>query len=238
VRITFDAIPPDDPRNLFGLPTILIASGNRDFASEELLAYEIGYRVQATEQLSLDIAAFYNDYDHLLTGELGTPIPEPPSAPTSLFLPVIGDNKMNGETYGAELAVDYQALDWWRLQASYSYLQIQLHLDSDSSDRWFEAAEGRSPQHQLSLRSVMNLPQNFELDVWGRSVDRLPSFNIGSYVTLDVRLGWKVHETIELSIVGQNLLDDHQPEFGMPFFIHTVPTEVERGVYGKIRWQF
>ncbi len=238
VRINFDVILPGDPTNPSGLPIIVTAFGDRDFESEELLAYEIGYRVQPKEWFRLDITAFYMVYDNLLTGEVGTSFPEPSLAPTHLVLPAIGDNKMDGETYGVELAIDYQILDWWQLQASYSYLQIQLHLDRDSSDIFFEAAEGRSPQHQTSLRSLMNLPKNLEFDVWVRYIDTLPSFSIKSYVTLDTRLGWKPHENVELSIVSQNLLDDHHPEFGEPFFVHSVPTEVERSVYGKIIWQF
>jgi iron complex outermembrane receptor protein len=68
-------------------------------------------------------------------------------------------------------------------------------------------------------------------------VDELPSQDMDSYITLDVRLGWKVRENVELSVVGQNLLDDRHPEYE-PEFIDTIPTEVERSVYGKVMWQF
>src|SRR6185503_2044517 len=37
--------------------------GNVDFKSEEVLAYELGYRSQVTDDLSTDLAVFYNDYD-------------------------------------------------------------------------------------------------------------------------------------------------------------------------------
>ena len=56
---------------------------------------------------------------------------------------------------------------------------------------------------------------------------------VDSYHTLDIRLGWRLNDNIELAIVGQNLIDDHHLEF-IPEFIDTAPTEVERGVYGKI----
>ena len=39
--------------------------GNPGLRSEELLAYEMGIRVQATERFSWDLAMFYNQYDRL-----------------------------------------------------------------------------------------------------------------------------------------------------------------------------
>jgi iron complex outermembrane receptor protein len=84
----------------------------------------------------------------------------------------------------------------------------------------------------------MDLPMDFELDSWLRYVDNLPSLDVESYITLDARLGWRPKENLEISIVGQNLLDDRHPEFGQPWFIHYVPTEVEHSVYGKVTWHF
>src|SRR5205807_8085996 len=47
------------------LPVIEAIFGSPLFRSEDLLAYEVGYRVQATSSFSLDVAAFYNDYTNL-----------------------------------------------------------------------------------------------------------------------------------------------------------------------------
>ena len=144
---------------------------------------------------------------------------------------------MKGETYGVEVAANWFALDWWRLQAAYTYLQMQLHLDADSGDTMSESAEGESPHHQISFRSSTDLPMDLELDLWVRYVDNLPTQNVGSYITLDTRFAWKPHKQLEVSIVGQNLLDNYHPEF-QPEIVDTSPTEVERSVYGKITWQF
>ena len=144
---------------------------------------------------------------------------------------------MKGETYGIERAADWRVLDWWRMQAAYTYLQMQLHLDGDSKDTLSEGAEGESPRHQVSLRSSMELIRDMEFDLWVRYVDNLPSQDVGSYITLDARLGRKLYKDIELSVVGQNLLDSHRLEF-KPEIFDTYPTDVERSVYGKITWHF
>jgi iron complex outermembrane receptor protein len=145
---------------------------------------------------------------------------------------------MEGESYGVEVALGCHALPWWRLQASYTYLQIHLHPDNDSTDVWSEGAEGQSPHNQFSLRSLMELPWNLQLDVWTRYVDNLPDFDVENYLTLDARVGCHLRENLEISIVGQHLFDNRHPEFGAPFFFSSIPTEVERSVFGRITWRF
>jgi iron complex outermembrane receptor protein len=217
--------------------TLVSLFANRDMESEDLLAYELGYRTQASDELFLDIAGFYNCYDDLWTLEPGEPFVELSPSPPHLVLPSFADNKMSGETYGVELAAQWQATDRWRLDAAYSFLRMDLHLDADSGDTMLSQAEGKSPRHQFSLRSAVDLRENLELDWWLRYVDGLPSLGVGSYVDLDVRLGWQPREDLELSIVGQNLFESGDPQFG-PSFVGNTATSVERGVYAKATWHF
>ena len=61
--------------------------------------------------------------------------------------------------------------------------------------------------------------------------------DIDDYIELDLRLGWKPGPGVELSIVGQNLLDSRHGEF-LPDFIATQPTEVERSIFLRGIWKF
>src|SRR5207248_11629112 len=62
--------PPPSISTLFPYTTLFRSVfGSHQFNSEDLLAYELGYRVQATKNLSLDIATFYNNYSNLRTAE-------------------------------------------------------------------------------------------------------------------------------------------------------------------------
>ena len=221
------------PSTLFpGSPATLgVIIGDNNFDSEVLTAFEIGYRTQPTSHLSFDAAAFYNLYYDLLTIESGTPLPD-------LTIPISVRNKMNGASYGVELAARWQALEWWNIKGSYSYMDLQLHTESDSNDTITENGfEDDIPNHQFSIRSMMDLPGNLELDSWIRYVDSVPSLNVDSYVTLDARLGWNMTEKIELSIVGRNLLEKRHKEYGPSSLIDTQVTGVERSVYGSITWR-
>lgn len=229
------AIPPGTPDNPLPLPVVLFMVGNPDTGSEELIAFEFGFRTQLTDGIFADISAFHNHYDDLTTLEADDWLIDTWSDSTYCAVPYHLEGKMHGYIYGAELMADWRVLNWWRLQAGYAYLQVQLSTDEDSDDIWSEAWEDESPHHQFSLRSSTDLTRELGLDVWTRYVGN--SLNTDSYISISARLGWKLRRNLEVSIVGQNLLDNHHPEF-IPDFYDAWPTEVERSVYGKVSWHF
>ena len=237
LRLNQAVIPPGTPSNPAPLPVVLAVIGSHQFNSEDLLAYELGYRVQATSNLSLDLATFYNSYSGLRTAEPGTPFVEPPQAPTDIVIPFVAANKMSGGTYGLELFADWKVVPKWRLAGSYSYLQMNIHKNSDSLDPIPDNPNGSSPRHQWYLRSSVDLPKHFELDTTLRFVDHLPSLNLPNYYSLDAHLGWRPVTSLELSIGGQNLLNNWHLEF-LPDFVNTSPTVVKRSVFGSITVKF
>lgn len=237
LRLNSAVIPPATPANPTPFPAVVAVFGSHQFQSEDLLAYELGYRVQATNSFSADIATFYNNYSNLRTAEPGAPFLEGSPAPTDIVIPFVAANKMSGGTYGVELFADWRVAPKWRLVGSYSYLQMDIRKNSDSLDPTADSPNGSSPRHQWYLRSSIDLPKHFEHDTTLRFVDHLPSLNIPSYYSLDSHLGWRPVSTVEFSIGGQNLLDNHHLEF-IPDFINTAPTEVKRTVYGSITVRF
>ena len=237
VRVNASVIPPFTPSNPGPLPAYVTLFGNPNLKSEELVAYELGYRFQATKRLSFDIASFYNVYDHLRSAEPGMPSVQTSPPPPHILFPIVVYNQLKGKTYGVEVAGDWRPLEWWRIQASYTYLQIKLS-GSESLDSTAHVDEGRSPRHQFHLQSSMDLRRDLECDLNFRFVDKLPDFNVKSYASLGVRLAWKPCPNLELAIVGQNLLSNHHAEFKGEAIMSSLPTEIERGVYGKITWRF
>jgi iron complex outermembrane receptor protein len=218
-------------------PTVVSVFGNDDFHSEELLAYEVGYRVQPDRRLTLDIAAFYNDYDRLRTVELQGIAPDPSLPGTPNVATVLLENLAEGETYGAELSANWQMTDWWRWRGTYTFLRAQLHAKPGSNDANAEQDESTSPHHQFSIQSALDLPWHLQLDGLLRYVDQVTDARAPSYLSLDLRVGWQPLKNLEISVIGQNLLDDRHPEFA-PTVIPTQRTEVQRGIYGKLTFRF
>lgn len=214
--------------------------GSDDFGSEELTAYEIGYRVQPHARFAVDLALFYNDYDELRVVRPGVPefrfAESHPGVPPA-HISRIADNGMEGETYGGEIAATFRATDWWRVQATYSYLQMQMHADPGVDGASELALEGASPHHQVGIRSYMDLGEDWRLNLGWRYVDTLPALGVPSYLVMDARVAWTPTPNLELAIVGLNLWDDRHPEF-VPTTIRTEQTEVQHSVYGVVTWRF
>ena len=211
------------------IPSFGRVTGNKSFDAEELLAYELGYRVQPTDRLSVDLAGFYNRYNDLLSLETGSSFLEPPG---NLIFPFLIENKMKAHVYGAELAADWRWLDWWRWRFAYSHVHINLTKAPGSTDISTEpSTEGSSPHNQFSLTSFIDLSGNLQFDSILRYVDNLPAQNVGPYLNLDLRLGWHATKNLELSLGGQNLLAGHHAEW-------SGGTEIQRGIYTKATWRW
>ncbi len=201
--------------------------GNPDFDPEQILAYELGYRVQPVERFFLDVAAFYNVYDDLLSLEPGAPATDP-RAPGRQFGTLIEDNRLHGRGYGLEIAADAALTDSWRVHAAYTALRLRLNPDPGSLDQAQQRIEDQSPRHQIALRSELRLPRGFELDGVMRFVDDIASPGVGSYLTFDARLAWQVNEHLEVAVVGRDLAEARHREAAGG-------TEVERSVFGQVR---
>jgi iron complex outermembrane receptor protein len=217
--------------------TQVILEGSDDYASEELVAYELGYRFKPIDRLSVDVAGFYNQYDNLRTIEFDrTDFSEVTSGGPGYII-YSGDNKMSGSTQGIEMALEIEITRNWQLKGAYTYLTMDLDLDGDSSDQISEIQEEESPQHQISLRSLLDLSRQVQLNLWLRYVDQLTGSDIDDYVTLDASLGYCPTPGFKMELVGRNLVEPSHPEFS-PEILATSPSEVERSVYGKISLTF
>lgn len=211
--------------------------GNDDVKSEELTAFELGFKSRPLPSLTVDIAAFYNVYDRLVTTEAGTAFLETNPAPNHLVLPLLFANNMSGEAHGLELSTDWRARNWLRLRGSYTLFELELHRKAGTGTASNEAAEKRDPRHQFSFITEMDLGSGVELDATFRAVDRLSERNIRGYITADLRVAWKPTPGVELSLVGRNLLQSQRAE-ARPEFLSTQISEVERSFYGSLKIEF
>ncbi len=216
------------------VPYYLAVMGNRDASSEELWAYEAGYRFHPDDSFSVDISLFFNRYDKLVTYEYGDPFFE--GTPPYLVVPQITRNNMNGHGYGSELAFDWKPLEHVRLQGSYSYFHLNLK-DPFTWDIYSQFQEKASPTHQFSIRPSLNLPGGVEVNLWFRYRDNLAAHYLPEMFNMDARIGWTMSEKMEVSLSGQNLLDSQKPETVVNNTYYTA-SQLERGLYLKLRWQF
>lgn len=224
IRIDLFRIPARPPANA---QTGAIV-GDAGFKSEEVTAFEWGYRGQVSQNLSVDVATFYNIYDNLFST-----YPKVVRSPGLTQNLSVMSNGIEGESYGAELYANWKVTDSWRLQPGYTWLTVDTRTKSNNiNTAQVLKNEGSSPQNQYSIRSQLGLPHHIEFDTTVYYVDNLrtPTVNVANYTRLDLRLGWRPVKALELSVAGQNLLDDRHPEFVAD---DLTASEIPRSVYGK-----
>jgi iron complex outermembrane recepter protein len=207
--------------------------GNPLLQSEDLIAYELGYREQTTEKLSWDATVFLNDYRHLQCWQWNNPYFDWNKG--FFFWPNKFVNGLSGKSYGIELSGNYEINPRWKLQGSYSFLIVELNPLTYPLGEW--GLEGTAPRSQFYLQSSWDLGKKWELDLIGRYADTVATYAIPSYFVGDVRLAWKPNKNFEWSIVGRNLLDGSHPEFGDEYIYTTIHTEVQQEVYTQIIWR-
>ncbi|MDM8568215.1 TonB-dependent receptor [Thiotrichales bacterium HSG1] len=226
------------------------STGSRDFNSEDLLAYELGYRFTIAKNFLLDTTVFFNKYDNLRSINLDS------FDPLSATMVFKTNNKMYGEVFGLELANHWQILDNWRIVATYSYLQIQLHIEDNLTNVLTntESEEDTSPHHQATLRSLFNITNDLEFDIGLYYVDNLPvnslfqsdlldidipEKNVTNYIRTDFRLGWKPMKNLDLGLGIRNLFDKQHVEFSDAFNGNTViASEIPRTFYLQLKYLF
>jgi len=212
-------------------PPPLVISGSDSFKSETLTAYEIGYRFTPTNAVSLDLAAFYNDYDDLRTVDVSTPLPP---------LAASFGNNMKGSARGVEIDTHWRAADRLAVHANYSWLVVALDRINGSMDVISESNEDASPRHQANVWLAGNLGSRVEVDAGLRYVGELETFGFpktDSYVAFDVRVGYSPRKGLDLALIGSNLFGSAHREFN-PDFIFSVPTAVQRSLHGKVTLSF
>lgn len=243
-------VPAGSALNPSTVPIEIMVYGSDYLESEDLTAYELGYKWQVDPALSLDLALFYNDYQNLRSAARGDLSCNPTGtypyclfysgSVVSLVMPTELGNDASGYSKGAELAADWRPFSNWRLQAAYSYLQSRIGT-SASIESVDDART--TPGNQFSLRSWYNPRSDVDLDFWLRYNGESETFRmlgvieIDPYWELDARIAWRPMSGLELSLVGQNLLNDAHIE-GYSELGDLPLASLERSVYVKMSLDF
>jgi iron complex outermembrane receptor protein len=206
-------------------------SGSDHVVSEELTAYEVGYRFLPSDKVKLEFAAYYNDYDQIETGD-ALPIM---FGGAGAVVPVNIDNNAIVDSYGFEANVKWQVREWWRIQSSYTWSNFSIGYTGTSDD--YTILYGVSPEHQLGLHSFLNLPFNTELDIHWYYVDQEKNNDIDAYHRFDIRLGWQPTKNIEVSLTGRNLFDPEHLE-SCAEDNGVFASQIERSIYAQVNLRF
>lgn len=193
------------------------------FESENVLAWELGYRWEPREKISLSLATFINRYSDLRSWNANS------DAPPSFFF----ENDLSAYSTGVEVSGNFYVSEKWRMRAGYTYLYSKFDPLNTLVQPFSVEFEAADPRNQFVLHSIVDLFKNFQFDIHGRFVDMLEptvlSPAVPAYVTFNVRAAYQFNN-ITFTINGQNLADKEHAEFGS--------SQIPRSVYGRITCRF
>jgi iron complex outermembrane recepter protein len=208
-------------------------NGNPNALSEQAYDYEAGYRVQVSKQFSFDIAAFSSSYRDIGGAVAGTSFFTASEGPPHVVLPLVFQYGASAQTYGAEAFGTWTVTRRWKISPSLSAIQVT------ANNVYLSEYGDNTPQLQTQVRSSVELMRNLDWDAALWHIGRLRDGGDGAvpaYNRVDTRLAWRVGESTEISVAGQNLLTPRHAEFHNDYGLFR--TLVERSVFGKITWHF
>jgi iron complex outermembrane receptor protein len=218
--------------NTSDFPAAYSLVGSKNVRSEEVTTYEIGYRVIPSNRFSVDMTVFYSEYDNLQDFSFGQA-----SLENNIILnPLNLNNEQSGYTSGFEVASRWQSSAKMNWELSYNYLNQNLNSIND------DEYQSHSPHQNVSLRNNIDLSDTVEMNFWLKYTGKFDSrlyqevVTIDAYTTLDFRLAWQLSRQMNLSLVGQNLLESQHLEYLESAVSEAI--EIERSVYIKLRLDY
>ena len=177
-----------------GPPTGVVPFGvgpNAELDAEEMLAYELGYRVRPHETWEIDVSAYYDDFSTLI----GIVSPLEPWSDGG-----------TAEVWGIDVSSFWKPAPRFVLEGSYSFIDVGIGGTIQPAE------ENATPRNLAQLRSTWGMNGQLELSGALYYVDELEAQGVDAYERLDVGLTWSPWKQVELALWGQNLLDEEHAE--------------------------
>ncbi len=201
------------------IPALLSLQGNPNIRPEPLVAFELGARKKWPSGTSLDIALYAHRYTDLIDLNLEEPqLLIAPVGPGGAPVPVAIDvsatfaNRVDARLYGIEAAFDARLTDFWRIRLAgdarhFPSLAGQVAQIDDSPTYLAR----RSPVYQAQFQSHFDITQDLDASLWVRRTGRILDTDVDAQTVVDLRVGWRPTETVEVTLLGEGLNNRRRP---------------------------
>jgi iron complex outermembrane receptor protein len=221
-RLTHDGLGRKRSGWYSGFPVFNVYNGSSSLDAADVIAYEAGMRAQPTKRFNWDLAAFFNNYQHLLGFVRGNAhLGQTPDDYQAAFQDYEAVSNITGETYGFELA------------AGYGFMREQLHEPSTVAGFYEEESYFRN---EFNLWLAGDLGEHWFTDFVWRYVDNADG--VPNYFVMDVRLAYLPRPNLEYALVGRNLLEGPHYEVAGRDLLGVGVTEVQPEVFGTVTYRF
>jgi outer membrane receptor protein involved in Fe transport len=223
------------------VPIQFVLTGNPDEKAEKLLAFEAGMRGDLGAGWTFDIAMYRNSYRQLASLDVTSMIPlfvPPVPVPVGVSLTSMSSNRGRARSWGGEIVLNGQVMPGWKAELSYAYLDLHINVDPATGGTVLSPiTDENSSRHQFHLRStwdpVARLSVSAAFNYYGRSLDG----SRPAVADLGARISYRPTTSIEISLVGNGLLQHHRLEYNADYTA-LLPSYVPRTGYLEARVRF
>lgn len=240
LSLTAGAVPVPGP-----IPFAFIElHGNADFGNEQNIAFEIGYRRQVNQRLTLDFVTFANRYSNLAAFLTVAPVLDRSTPVPRLVVPLRNQNAGKARSLGAELSLHALLTRRAKLNVSWSHLEFDLA----SMDGTFQGSlAGRSratPRHLVSVGTGIDLGWKVEMDTtlyYASASSREPQIDLRPLPMIPPRWQWDfslrrpLAAGWEIQASGENLLNSQTPQFAG---VQGEPSIFTRSLTVRLLWRW
>jgi iron complex outermembrane recepter protein len=199
---------------------LFMGNPNPALDKETLSAYELGVYKQFGDRVSLDIAAYINDYDNLI---------ESKNISKTFMRPVVFhyENIAKARIWGIETSLNIRPTDDLTLNLGYSYMNAKNKsyvkganptIDQNPDPEWLTYR----PEHTASLSVNWNATKSLALFGTGRYVGKYKATSTytnpqganypGDFLVFTLGAKFKATENIGLSFICNNLTNEQYEE--------------------------
>jgi len=211
------------------LPLRGLILGDPALEPERVRAWEAGLRHQWRKSLSLDVAAFTNQYG----GLIDIPLRDPFLSAGRIFVPAVMTNLQRARTQGVETSMSWERSRQWRVMVNHTWFGTRFPGVDGRPQPTFIGASGRDPAHSVQARVSGEAGRSMSWDVFVYRVSSLASYSLGGYTRVDARWAWRARPDWEWSAGVRNGLGGAYVEYPSE---HGVRSTARRTVYLKAEW--
>lgn len=177
---------------------------------ESVIAFEAGVRTRLSERATLEISAFYNDYDNGLVAAFGAATPVAPGlVEQDASFQAVADFR----TVGVEVTSEVVLTENLAMRAAYSYIDFdESYADGFAGLPWeFDVG---TPRHLAHLGVSYDVANDWELDtnLYYVSASGPPTDRLDGALRADLRAGWRPSDDLTVTLAAQGLFHDDERE--------------------------
>lgn len=228
---------------LLPVDAYFVVQPNDDFDIEELESLEAGWRWSPSNNLTFDVAAYYNRYDQLRNVRNQQPycVPDPFCATQVDYViqPAVVANLDSADTKGLEIVTKWRRSNF-SLELGYSVFEIDYQ--GSVADLSEAAAQGLNPNrdeplYKYNLQGNWDINPRMRLNMVYRYVSEPGIANLEDYHAIDLQYVWEPNDIFSLRLVGRNLDRGDQNEFSSELR-SSIPALIEKSVFVNARFSW